>query len=337
MKAFFKYFCLLALVFTANTALARKPHPPPTPVPINLMNVVTVSAENGNYTSPVEAMNSITDAMADNPYLIQIGPGVYDIGTEQILMKSWIAIQGADKNATIITGANTTGALIIGADDAVLMDLTVHNKGGGAYSYAIYNEDASPTIKRVKAVASDGYEENIAIHNISSSPTMTFVTAVALDGLTYNIGVLNRDASSPKMNNVYATAHSAEGEINSGVYNYISSSPTMINNSVSASGAKHNFGVFNHTDCSPTITGVITSASGGTWNFGMNSSDNSSPFIQDSILEGESVGVFISENSPGTRVVNSKIINGFYNNADGSQCRGNYDENLADVDCLTSP
>ena len=101
MKYIIQIITLFALVLTVNTALAKKPKPPPEP--INLMNVITVSTENGDFTNPVEALDSIPDANVD-PYLIIVGPGVYEVSTA-LIMKEWVTIQGAGQESTLITGA----------------------------------------------------------------------------------------------------------------------------------------------------------------------------------------------------------------------------------------
>ena len=49
-----------------------------------LANIITVAKNNGDFTNPIDAMNSISDASETNPYLIVIAPGVYDIGTEYL-------------------------------------------------------------------------------------------------------------------------------------------------------------------------------------------------------------------------------------------------------------
>jgi len=285
MKKFIGIISALALMSSANVALAKKPRHPL----VNLMNVITVSAENGDFTSPVEAIESITDATDTNPYLIIIGPGVYDLGSTNLVMKEWVSIQGSGQEATKITGAVITGlrATVEGKNNTTLTDLTIENTGGGTESIAIRNNNASPRIERVTAIASGGVE--------------------------FNIGIYNHGAFSPMITTF---------------------SPTITNVTASASGAAiHNVGVLIVSHSSPTMINVIASGSGGTYNWGVNSTDNASPFIQDSILEGEPFGIIISENSPGTRVVNSKIISGVYDDATGTQCRGNYDENLVDVDC----
>jgi len=82
------------------------------------------------------------------------------------------------------------------------------------------------------------------------------------------------------------------------------------------------------------MNNVTASASGGT-SQGMYIAGASSPFIQNSILEGGTKGLLIDSASFGSAVVNSKIIGGVTDLAiTATNCRGNYDENLAPVNCV---
>ena len=283
MKSIIRLICLFVLVFTVNTALGKQPRHPL----VNLMNVITVSAEHGDFTSPVDAIESIEDANSGNPYLIQIGPGVYEVSSA-IIMKEWVTIQGAGREATKITGAvsygepNETSAIVKGQDNAALTDLTIENRGGGVFSIAIFNSGASPLIERV--------------------------TAVAFGAEQYATGILNEASSSTVMTNVSASASGASTTENYGVYNVGGSSPTMVNVNANATGAG--------SSANPSV--LI---------------GNAAPFIVNSVLNGDP-GLFITGESSGSRIVNNKIIGGVVNNTtDGNVCRGNYDENLADVTC----
>jgi len=62
--------------------------------------VVTVAKEGGDFTSIQDAIDSITDADYDKPYLVWIAPGVY---SEQVVMASFIHLKGAGRQATWIT------------------------------------------------------------------------------------------------------------------------------------------------------------------------------------------------------------------------------------------
>ena len=133
-------------------------------IPLNsakeLNHVVTVSATGGDFTNPVAAVNSITDASAAKPYLVMIGPGVYTL-TQTLVMKPFVTISGSGRNATTLTGAISLGnatnsAVISGADNATLRGLTVENTGGGTYSIALLNYGSVPVIQDVTARASGG-------------------------------------------------------------------------------------------------------------------------------------------------------------------------------------
>ena len=71
-------------------------------------HVIVVAPSGGNFTSPVAALNSITDASETNPYLVKIMPGVYDIGGGTVQMKPYVSIEGSGAGATQILGTQNT-------------------------------------------------------------------------------------------------------------------------------------------------------------------------------------------------------------------------------------
>ena len=277
-------------------------------------------------------IDNITDASAGNPYLIHLGPGVYDLGFGNIVMKAWVSIQGSGQESTKITGimsgasTDANSATVAGANNTFLTDLTITNTGTGSITIAIFNSSVSPRIERVTANALGGIQK-FGIRNESSSPIMTDVTASASGG-SDNYGVYNT-SSSPTMTNITATA--SDGTDNYGVYNTTSSSPIMTNVTATASGT-NNIGVNNLDSSSPAMTNVMARASSGTISTGA-VSDNASPYIQDSILEGAIRSLSITSDSTGARVVNSKLDGSVLDSAAGTQCRGNYDGNLTAVTC----
>ena len=293
MKYIIQLITLITLVCSANIAIARGGKPPPAPEP-GLLNVVTVSPQYGDYTSPVEAINSITNANAENRYLLVVGPGVYEVSTA-LVMKEWVTIQGAGQESTVITGAissesaDETSAIVKGQNNAAITDLSIENRGGNVFSIAIFNSDASPRIERVTAEAFGAYQ--------------------------YATGILNEIDSSPVMTNVSASGLGTTSTTqNYGVYNVSGSSPTMVNVNANASGAAGaNPGIF--------IGGAA-------------------PFIIDSVLDG-TPGLALEADYSDSRIVNNKIIGGVgsawlaVTPTAGSVCRGNYDENLVDVNCPT--
>ena len=308
-------------------------------------NVANVALTGGDYTSPVDAMADVANwcgtPSATNQCLVKIAPGADDLGSNQIVMQEWVSIQGSGQEATKITGAVSTGtadatsAVVVGVNNASLTDLTIENTGGGTYSIAIYNITASPRIERVTAIAlgDGGYANTGILNEESSSPILTNVTARASGLPTESFGVYNVSSSSPTMVNVKANASGGWWK-NSSVYNLNFSSPTMTDVTATALGGDTSYGVRNTTSSSPTMTNVTATASGGTTSYGIYLTSGS-PFIQDSMIKGDTKGLFISSSSTGARVANSKIIGGVQDDATtATNCRGNYDENLAPVNCV---
>ncbi len=170
---------------------------------IDIGTIIFVSPKTGDTpatagTALLNTLSELTDNSADNPYLIKIGPGVYDLGVESLQMKEYVDVEGSGENTTVITG-HIDGDMIgvvQGASNAEIRFLTVRNTGGGNYAFAIYNASAFVKLTNVTAFASGGLN-NVGVYNIyASSPTLTNVTAAALGG-TNSYGVYNTVCTPP--------------------------------------------------------------------------------------------------------------------------------------------
>jgi hypothetical protein len=263
-----------------------------------LKNIITVAKANGDFKDPVAAVNSITDASAENPYLVVIGPGVYTI-TQTLQMKEYVDIAGSGENVTKIKGAISTSsyassAIIAGSNCSTLSSLTVENTGGGDRSVALYNNGNSPTLQNVTAKASGG-TDSFAIINETSSPKMTDVTATGLGGVN-----------------------------NRGLYNFSSSSPTLTNVTATAEGGSiGNIGIQNGEGSSPIMMGVIARGTGDKnapsyGIYSMSSSSSSSAIIRRSTVEGSTAG--LSTNGMSTVTVSQSTILGWVSGDGTSTC-----------------
>jgi hypothetical protein len=250
-------------------------------------------------TALLNTINGITDNSATNPYLIKLGPGIYDLGAVSLQMKEYVDLEGSGENVTIITGNIGSGSsgVVQGANNAEIRFLTVKQTGGGNYAFGIYNNSASPKITNVTASASGGTVDNQAVRNVSSSsPTMTNVTVSALGGAS-NFGVFN-----------------------------LSSSPTMTNVTVFASGATTNYGIKNDTS-STTMTNVTVFASGGTINYGVHSVGSCTVRINHSVIKA-TTNTLRNTSGATTLVGNTQLDGGgVVNSGSTLTCVGAYDEN----------
>ncbi|MEM1332008.1 MAG: hypothetical protein AAGG08_01000 [Actinomycetota bacterium] len=116
-----------------------------------LSNVVHVAASGGDFTDVQSAMDSITDAAADNPYVVQVGPGVFD---GKVTVIPFVDLVGSGRGATILTsdgGPHADGGVPL-ADNATvnvveatstdtgvqtISDLTVRSTTTGAENRAV--------------------------------------------------------------------------------------------------------------------------------------------------------------------------------------------------------
>lgn len=135
-------------------------------VPLSLAkklgNVVTVAKSGGDFTTPAAAMASISDARYDNPYIIVIGPGIYQL-SETLVMKNYVSVIGSGQFATILRGAISTvyadqrSALVSGRGTGELSNLAIENSGGSSFSFGIFSFDPdSFVIQNVRVKVSGG-------------------------------------------------------------------------------------------------------------------------------------------------------------------------------------
>jgi len=198
-------------------------------------NVVIVSPSGGDFTNPVDALNSITDASASNPYLVKIMPGVYDIGSSSVQMKEYVDIEGSGENATKITGS--AGGVVSGASNAEIRFLTINSSAVG-----MYNSNVSPKVLNV-TITTIGQGQCFGIYNDNfSSPWLTNVT-ITVRGQSESIGVMTRNNSMCTINN--GEVYVSTGYGNYGIYIFDNAMITMKNVTVKASGGYASFGVFN--------------------------------------------------------------------------------------------
>jgi hypothetical protein len=245
-------------------------------------------------------------------------------------------VSGAsDAELRYLTAENTGGsgeyvmAIFNASASPRLSNVTATASGGTDINVGVNNASSSPTMTGVTATASGaGGNAAFGVSNSGgSSPKMTDVTAKG-SGAPYNVGV-NNAGSSPTMTDVTATASggaNARGMENSG------SSPKITNTSVTASGGStENTGLYNYLHSSPTVNGSVISASGtaslGVW--GLFPDDTTSVVtIENSEVKG-ATGTVRAEGGYKVNVGASKLDGGAATAGAGSavKCAGVHDEN----------
>lgn len=250
------------------------------------------------------AIDSISDASADNPYLVWVAPGEYN---EIVTLKPFVHLQGAGQEATIITStANGVDfppqATLLLASDTSLRDLTVSNGGAGDYNTALSaTEGMTRTlVKDVSARAQGGGTSNYAIVLIGNDVGVTLeqVTAVAENGSS-NFGLVNYSGATATLRGGSFTG--SGGTDTCGIHNSDSTS-MLIADSVTVlaeNGGNTNYGLWNVNSAAATLRGSSLTGRGGTDASGINN-DGSGTTLE-------------SENSTALGENGSSVNYGLYN------------------------
>ena len=160
-------------------------------------NVIVVAKSGGDFTSVADALDSITDASASNPYLVKVMPGVYT-ETNLSQVKSYVHLQGTGANVAIVESARTGGspgpdAATLQLDDAArLSDITIRNTTTGTYGIAIYSVQASRTtmVEHVYALTNgSGGTGRYGIYLNDSEPVIRDSTFLAAGATGFGTGV----------------------------------------------------------------------------------------------------------------------------------------------------
>jgi len=272
-----------------DTRIAAVPYALQAEEVANVQNVVIVAKSGGDYTSVQAAIDSISDAAADNAYLVWVAPGVY---SETVMMKPHVHLQGAGQAATVISSTVSsssawppTQATLVLASDASLRDLTVNNSGAGHCNVALL-----ATAGTTRTLAADvttqalvgGGVSNYAIFLSGSGTGVTLqrVTALAENGSDHNWGLGNVNGAAVLRGGAYT---GRGGTWARGIFNYGSGS-ILEAESVTAlgeNGSDHNPGFYNWGGAVAVLRGGDFTGRGGNQTGGVANAAGSTLTAQD--------------------------------------------------------
>lgn len=280
-----------------------------------IVSPLGTSTQNG--TALVTALANLTAASScSEPYLVKIEPGIYDLGTQLLIMLECVDIEGSGENVTLIRGegrafANT--GTVVGASNAELRFATIENVGGNDAAVALYIGNVTSMRVSHLTVRASGATNNYAIVTRDSAVDFNLVTAEASGGADARaIYTASTDPlqPAPTLRNVRATASGASPFV-AAVYNE-GSSTVMTNVSATANGVPTGvaFGVYNSGPSLPVLSGGGILVQGADTGTGVQNTAGAGTRMGDTtisvFLNGSSHGIDNSESSvtlSGIRVI----------------------------------
>ncbi|MEM7361061.1 MAG: hypothetical protein AAF431_18360 [Pseudomonadota bacterium] len=273
-----------------------------------LNNVVFVALENGDFTNPVDAVNSITDASSANPYVIYIAPGRYTIpASQQLIMKKHVDIVGSGRDSTILdflfpTGIivggakeSTDAAFVIGAEGTTLSELTIQGSKNAFFGVGLHYSSGTAPMKvanvKINAQALPG--GGVGIYT-TSEIIIKNSNVVGLANFFDAYGVLNDGGKVIISHSRVSAGATITTNVNTvyGVYNSASATSEIIESVITTSGGGSvtYYGVFNsHPTASAKIRG--SSLFAGTTSFVASTGTGSEEsFVSDSFFSTASTG-----------------------------------------------
>jgi hypothetical protein len=303
-------------------------------------NVVVVAKSGGDHVSVQAAIDSITDAAADNAYLVWVAPGVY---SETVTIEPHVHLQGAGQEATVITSTASSSAwppaqaTLLLASDASLRDLTVTNGGTSDINTALLATTGTTRtlVADVTAQALGGGVDNRAIFLTGSGTSVTLqqVAALAENGSGTNFGLANFSGAAAVLHGGSFTGRG--GKNARGIYVRGATLEAANTAALAENGSSSNCGLDNNWGAVATLNGGTFTGRGGlgatgiinfgtladaksiialaetgiSYNYGLHGNSSSATAdVTQSVLGGADNSVY---SSSGTVVVsNSRLVGG---------------------------
>ena len=163
-----------------------------------------------------------------NPWLIKLGPGVFDLGSNSLTLPQYTALEGSGQDVTEITAtgyAVSAGTVIMG-DHGRLSRITVNNSGGSSNETAVYlpGSAGNVALEHVTLTASSPSNASGGAAGLSADLISSFSMVdcdVTVHGAAYNYGILaNTSAYRPRLDGVRVNVYGSNDTSGSS-YGYV--------------------------------------------------------------------------------------------------------------------
>lgn len=218
----------------------------------------------------VAALGSIPNASEDDPWLLKIEPGVFDLGESSLRLREWIDVEGSGLTVIEAEGrADLKGATVIGANHVEVRQLRIVARAfkEQAVAIGVLLKGVNTRFHRVSVVAEGGTQGADGFYIVGGAPRLSEVEVTVL-GSVYATGIVIEAASSASITNSIIRVSGAS-DTNRGILlqeAFQAGEPMLHGVHVAAHGGKRAYGLVGRDKFQPppvVIESCTLLASGG--------------------------------------------------------------------------
>lgn len=286
-------------------------------------NIITVKTSGGDFSNPVDAMNSISNSSEENPFLILMGAGTFTLAANsQLIMKPYVHILGSGSDQTIIAGSrssstlndNAGGSLILGAPGTSIKGLSVNNTtdNNDTVSGVIFFQDSEASMEDIIIHQSGSTYKLHGLIAVNSTVTLSNITITLDSGTNYSYGAYFQNNSVVKAEGMTIQVSSTGGTTARGIYSDASSfSCHTLNITTPGNGTTAKYGIFINNSQEDISAASIDVSGGSNENYGIYSNQVSNNLITDSnISVYNSNGQAFRQSSNSSSIINNCSLYG---------------------------
>jgi len=157
--------------------------------PIAQVVVVQKSPSASQFGDIQTAIDSITDASLSKPYMVNIGPGIYNIFTP-ITLKPYVSLRG-ERISTVINQLDETKEVLIGAVNTTISQIFIQGSGTSGTDVSLVRYDGTDTSFKDFTLNNIGFGSCHTMVKVTSSPTKSpsmVMKSCYFSGLEFNNG-----------------------------------------------------------------------------------------------------------------------------------------------------
>jgi hypothetical protein len=173
---------------------------------------------------------------ASNPWLVRLGPGIYDLGSSSLTLPIYTALEGAGQDITVITAVGNTvysHGTVSMADHGRLSRITVSNSGGDASETAVYLPSQATKVALEHAIVTASNPSNASgtTYGLYAEPNTSFSLVdceLTAHGAYTNFGVAaNNSSDESRLDGVRVNVYGSNSSGQSLGFDGMSASPAI--------------------------------------------------------------------------------------------------------------